>query len=442
MIIRPFPVRTLCLAGLLMLPVVATAQEEENQLTTSLQFMARGEVRNGGLPRDDADADDEASSSPYSNFLLGRTRLLIDYQRPNLETKMSIQHSGVWGQSNGNVNVFEAWARLSTKHGLFAQLGRQALAYDDERIIGSNDWSMAGLSHDALKFGYEGHGHKAHAVVAYNQNPANINSGSDYYVGGLQPYKSMQTLWYHYDFAHLPLEASLLLMNIGMQGGEVDENPHTEWQQVYGAYAKYHPELASLEASYYRQGGRDEHGIKIDAWMASVKGTLTPAPTFGFEVGFDYLSGDEKFAVPRGGDLGLVHHEVIKGFSTVYGSHHEFYGAMDFFYVSTYVNGFTPGLQNAYIGGYVKPLKGLKIGLDYHYLATATKLKEMNMTLGHELEARVSYQLMKDASVSMAYSYMTGTETMERLKRASDEGSLRWGWISLNLSPRIFSTKW
>ena len=64
------------------------------------------------------------------------------------------------------------------------------------------------------------------------------------------------------------------------------------------------------------------------------------------------------------------------------------------------------------------------------------------MTLGHEIELRASYQLMKDASLSMAYSYMTGTETMERLKRASDDGSLRWGWISLNVSPRLFSTKW
>jgi predicted porin len=115
---------------------------------------------------------------------------------------------------------------------------------------------------------------------------------------------------------------------------------------------------------------------------------------------------------------------------------------MDFFYVSTYVNGFTPGLQNAFVGGYVKPLKGLKIGLDYHYLATATKLHQIDMTLGHEIELRASYQLMKDASLSMAYSYMTGTETMERLKRASNDGSLRWGWISLNVSPRIFSTKW
>ena len=115
---------------------------------------------------------------------------------------------------------------------------------------------------------------------------------------------------------------------------------------------------------------------------------------------------------------------------------------MDFFYLSTYVNGFTPGMQNAYIGGSFKPLKNLSLGATYHYLATGTKLTGLDKTLGHEIEIEASYRPMKDVSISAGYSYMTGTETMERLKRASGDGSLRWAWLSLNVSPRIFSAKW
>ena len=37
---------------------------------------------------------------------------------------------------------------------------------------------------------------------------------------------------------------------------------------------------------------------------------------------------------------------------------------------------------------------------------------------------------------------MTGTETMQRLKRASSDGLLRWAWLSLNITPRIFSKAW
>jgi hypothetical protein len=31
---------------------------------------------------------------------------------------------------------------------------------------------------------------------------------------------------------------------------------------------------------------------------------------------------------------------------------------------------------------------------------------------------------------------------MERLKRASGDGSLRWAWLTLNINPRIISMNW
>ena len=46
--------------------------------------------------------------------------------------------------------------------------------YDDERILGSDDWSMTAFSHDLLRIGYEGHNHKAHLMLAYNQNAENV----------------------------------------------------------------------------------------------------------------------------------------------------------------------------------------------------------------------------------------------------------------------------
>ena len=442
-----FAVRAFTTIGLLMVSLSAACQSEdkENKVTLDLQMMTRGEIRSGGLSssEDDEEVDDKA------NFVIERERLIVGYERfnigdqkPWLQMKLNIQHQGVWGQSGkGSINVYEGWAKLAAKNGLFAQVGRQMLAYDDERIIGSNDWAMAGSSHDALKLGYEGYGHKAHAILAYNQNAENVNGGT-YYANGAQPYKTMQTFWYHYDVAPIPLGASILFMNIGMQGGDAGKNERTEWQQVLGGYVQYSPKFWSLEASYYRQMGKEEHGIKIKAWMGSVKAQVHPSSFYGFEVGYDYLSGDKYFAVPPKGSFGLVQHNVIRGFNPIYGSHHKFYGAMDFFYVSTYVNGFTPGLQNAFVGGYVKPIKDLKIGLDYHYLAMSTSLPNTNKTLGHEFELTASYQIIKDLKISAGFSYMTGTETMERLKRATDDGNLKWGWLSLNISPRIFTTKW
>lgn len=434
-----------CMWGLaLMLPASLCAQEKdslglsatkENTLKVDLQILTHGEIRNGGMA---PTADDNKSQ-----FLMNRERLVIGFERPGLETKLNIQHSGIWGQSGkGSFNVFEAWARMKAKNGLFAQVGRVALAYDDERIIGTNDWAMASLSHDVIRAGYEGNNHKAHLILAYNQNAECLTQGGNFYANGAQPYKSMMTAWYHYDFPRIPLGASVLFMNIGMQSGEKDNDPHSEYQQLIGTYLSYKPKHWRLEASYYHQLGKNEEKMKIDAWMASAKADWSPADNYGFEAGFDYLSGDKQFAVPPSGAIGMTRHDKLRGFNPIYGSHHKFYGAMDFFYVSTYVFGFTPGLQNAFAGIHFNPIKNLTVKANYHYMATATKLVDMNMTLGHQIGVEARYAFAKDIRLSAGYSFMTGTETMEKLKRASDNGSLRWAWFSLSISPRIFATKW
>ena len=377
-------------------------------------------------------------------FLLERTRLSIGYKRPHIEAKVTAQHSGIWGQDGkGSFNLYEAWAQLSTNNGLFAKLGRQVLSYDDERIIGANDWAMAANSHDVLKLGYEGYGHKVHAILGFNQNAENI-SGGTFYSG--DSYKSMQTLWYHYDVPKIPIGLSLLFMNIGMQGGEKNEEgynkPCNKFQQLLGGYVSFKPEKLTVEASYYHQIGRNEYDAKLDAWMASIKAQYQAWQRVGLLVGFDYLSGDDYFVIRSKGGLGMPQHKVFKFFNPVYGSHHKFYGMMDFFYVQAFSDTFSPGLQNLYAGGTYSPIKNLDLSLTYHYMAMATNLKQVNMTLGHDIDFEASYQVLKDAKVSLGFSYMVGTKTMEKLKRTENNDNLKWAWLSLVVSPRIISKKW
>lgn len=436
---------------LLLLPItMAHAQEEQpdNHLTVDLQMLGHGEMRLGGLnaTTDQVEENVQGNDKDKAYFLMQRSRLTIDYKRTGLETKVTAQHSGVWGQKGkGAFNLFEAWAKVRARNGLFAQIGRQALSYDDERIIGPNDWAVASLSHDVLRLGYEGHGHKAHVILGYNQNAENTYGGT-YYTDGAQPYKTMHTLWYHYDFKKIPLGASVLFMNIGMQSGEEygigSEAPHTTYQQLLGGYLSYKPKNLTVEVSYYHQMGKDEGGIKIDAWMASLRANWKLSRKSSITAGFDHLSGDKYFAVPAKGQLGVTQHTVIKGFNPIYGSHHKFYGMMDFFYVSTYVSGFTPGLQNLYAGASYSPIDNLSLKMTYHYMSTATKLDGLDRSLGHDIDLEGSYQIMKNVRLSAGFSYMIGTDTMEKLKRVSSSSNLRWGWFSLLINPQIFTTKW
>ena len=234
---RPFILAALTLA--LLMPATAFAQEEEseklNTFTIDAELLTRGEIRQGGLPDSEEDNDNKAQ------FILERTRLGLDFERTFLKAHITGQHSAVWGQAGkGSFNLYEAWAQLTARNGLFAKIGRQVLSYDDERIIGSNDWAMAALSHDMLKVGFENDQHKLHLMFAYNQNSESVNGGSVYRDGD-KPYKTMANVWYHYQHPRVPFGASLLFMNIGMQS-ELDAYKNkSHYQQLVGTYLSYNP---------------------------------------------------------------------------------------------------------------------------------------------------------------------------------------------------------
>ena len=433
---------------LIALPLNSRAQSDSTQheLSFGINVLTHGETCAGGLPK--------GAEEDKSHFLLGRFRLIADYERQGLQAHAVVQNLAVWGMSgNKALNLYEGWVKMSARNGLFAQVGRMALAYDDERIIGPNDFASAALSHDVLRVGYEGHGHQVHAILAYNQNASNAWTGT-YYTNGAQFYKTMQTVWYHYDVPKVPLGVSLLFMNTGLQAGVNDPDawnykanpPRTEYQQMFGGYVKYHPQHLTLEGSYYRQTGKqvdkDKNAGDIRAWMTAVKATVMPAEQYGFTLGYDYLSGDDYVPVIYGGSMGLPLHQVDKGFSPVYGSREKFYGIMDYFYESAYINGFTPGLQNAFIGINGSPVPKLNCSASYHYLATATTLQGLKSTLGHSIEFEARYRFTKDIALTANYTFMMGTETMERLKQGEGNKNARWGWFSLVVSPSLFTTRW
>ena len=414
------------------------AQEVDNVFTIDAKLNTRGEVRVGGF-----DVSIEEENERMARFIMGQYRLNLGYKRSDwLEIRLSPQFSGVWGQAGGTLSLSEGWVSMKhNKSGIFGKIGRQTFEYDDERVLGYDDWTMTAPTHDALKFGYEGHGHKVHLLLAYNQNAENISTGLNYYSDGIQPYKTMQTLWYHYNTPKDFFGISLIGMNIGMQSKNYNYPNKTFFQQLFGTYVTIKPSIVSMEASFYYQMGKEEMGTTLDAFMGSAKVKVTPSEVYNLYTGYDYLSG-EKFPVPINGGFALIYHDKARGFTSLFGSHHQFYGAMDFFYISSYVNNFSPGLQNLYVGGNVAPVKGLKINAAYHFYAISADLHGLKKPLGHEVELNVGYTFAKFVKVGVGYTYMRGTETMEILQRVSNNRRLHWGWVMLSVTPTIFTYAW
>ena len=426
------------LAVSLSLLAIAAWAQKENQFTIDAQLRTRGEYNNGaGYPR--------YQSELPTTFINERARMSMDYERGMLELKLSAQHTGLWGQdgmntANGRMTMNEAWAKLMPTKEWFVKIGRQQLVYDDERILGSSDWDVNGNWHDALKVGYEKDNNKLHLFAAVNRN--NTNSGNYYH--GNMPYKAMQGAWLHHDFEKESLGVSLLVLNTGYEQGEPGHG-QTKYMQTLGTDINYMPGAWHLHGAFYYQTGRSADDLKVSSCMASFKAAYQIDPQWKLSVGMDYLEGESYISGSKDmyGNVTLnkEHSDRTRAFNPLYGSHHLFYGLMDYFYANGFVGGIQPGLGDLQAGVDYKASTKTSMMLNYHYFATASDCLDKR-GLGHELDLQLTTKLMKDVTLQAGYSFVKGTESMNVVKGGSHKAWQDWAWISLNITPRLFTTKW
>lgn len=398
-------------------------KEPANRFSIDVQVRTRAEY-NGGAQVPLADGQRRAF------FINNRARIGLGYQWKWIELKLGVQHTGVWGQDDikdklGRVAMNEAWVKLNWYHDLFfAQIGRQQLSYDDERILGGLDWNVAGNWHDAIRIGFDNGTHKVHLLGAYNQQGENIRGGFlDPSIKSM-PYKMMIGAWYHFQAQNAPLGLSVLFLENGFENGTAG-NGSMRHMQTLGAHLTSNPANCNLAASFYYQ--HNEIGIQ-NSYLASVRGgynfDVEKAP-ISLTLGYDFLS---------------------QGFNPLYGTHHKFYGSMDYFYASAWAKGLQPGLHDAMATFGIKPHKKVNMTLTYHYFATVEDYTNINPdfkhTLGHELDFQLNAKLHDFVLLQAGYSFMVGTPTMDYVKGGSHNMWNDWAFISLNVNPRVFNKKW
>lgn len=405
-----------------------TAEEDEQKkLDVDIQLRTRGEYRNGwGSLR--------SEGTKPAWFVNERARLNVGYHQKYLDVRVSAQHVGIWGDTgldskSGQFALNEAWARLHSKQGLFVQVGRQAIGYDDERIFGVDDWSTTGRSHDALRFGFENKLHKIHGIISFSQTDERMRGGT--YYDGPAPYKHMQALWYHFGNENTPLQFSVLGVNHGVESSFLPTQPSTEYMQTVGAWIKYRYSGFFAKAEGYYQMGNEvpvESGVvgdplKVSAYTYNFR-LGYEQPLWGASLAGDYLSGNIGYKLKE------------ETFNMLYGSSHKFYGAMDYFTNDAMLQ---CGLADLGLNAYVRPMPNLLINVDYHYFLTGIKIPKMHRPMGQEVDLHASWQLTKGVSLDAGYSMMMATSVMTLIKGGDNHCWQDWGWISLNVNPRVFS---
>lgn len=419
----------------------------ENKLDVGVQFRPRLEFREGAF------RPLNKGEKPAA-LISQRTRIAVDYQyEDKLSIRISPQNVSVWGQGNmvqgvensGNrMSLFEAWAKLNLSPTWNLKMGRQVISLDDERIFGELDWAQGGRAHDAVAIQMQNNDVEFKGFFAFNQNYGmnygnNINNpaGNYYNTQDAFPYKWMQTLW-----AGFALDSqskiSLLATNLGLQNYS-SENPgqdtSTYFTQILGANYFFTGDAVKGQLSGYYQGGKDQKGTKMNAYLFSAALDYGFHPGWQIGVGSDLLSGN---------DVGSTADEN-KAFNPYFHTGHKFYGGMDYFYVGN-AHG-NVGLSDTYLKLNYKNNKGLSLGAVFHQFFTPNNIslgsESYSKNLGQELDFTFGYTLNKFASLVGGYSFYLNTSTVDYLKNVADAGGYQqWAWLSVNITPRIFSAKW
>ncbi len=378
--------------------------------------------------------------------------------------------------------------------------GRQELNYDDGRLLGNHDWAQQARRHDVLVFKLLNKGWQADAGFAFNRNTDAFNYNGNYYTpanipptlkdskgflvaspAGYLPlvdntgfssktgspavvnpastnrqmliYKSLQYLYIAKSTGETKISGLLLADQFGkskldsVQTSSVNNLPgyvygyHYNQKGVYGRVTtglflnskSGKKKNTTITGGVYYQGGKDLNGNKLSALMAYGNVDFG-VNKFTLSAGIDYLSGNDA----------VTPSSTNHRFDPLYGSPHESWGYMDFFYSST---GSAPGgLLNPHFKiQYSSENKRLVLALKYHYFTLADKMKDnsnnvLPSSLGTEVDAVLIYSLNKITTLEWGGSLLFANKTMEYAKGISPGTSKlngQWTFLQLTIKPEF-----
>ncbi|MEO8720453.1 MAG: alginate export family protein [Ginsengibacter sp.] len=409
------------------------AQKDSEEVRLNIQLRPRVEFRNGLFTP-------ILESQKPATFISQRSRIGFTYKKNNkLSIGLSAQVATVWGndaqvQTTANdISLYEAWAQLYFNPYWTIKVGRQIFSYDDERILGALDWNNAARKHDAALLGFEKSKFKVNLAVAFNQNSERI-TGTFYDNALSQPYKSIQFLWIKDQFTNA-FSASAIVLNIDTQNRIDSSISHL---QTIGGNLYYKKEKLNLMGTYYYQTGsnpvKNSVAIKTNAWLASAKAGYHFNKEFGILIGTDFLSGN---------NMNSSSHKFFN-FNPLYGTHHKFYGFMDYFYgPSGHKN---TGLWDSYVNLNLNSFDDFNWRIDLHHFESAGTLVDFSgnkasSSLGNEVDLTFNYAILKDVKMSGGYSQMFTSTSMKYVKNILPQQTMKpvqnWIWLSINFNPQI-----
>ena len=401
-------------------------QFAQAQFTLDGEFRPRTEYRHGygSIIPDAADAGFATST---------RARLNAGFTTESYKFYLSIQDVMVWGENrqilpddqNDSFAIFEAWADINLGSGFSTKLGRQAISYDDQRILGGLDWAQQGRNHDAALLKYNQGKFQLDLGLAYNQDFDSATGfqsvGNTYTTTGYFSYKTMQYLYLKQSWENF--SGSLLLLNNGFQ--ELDGVSNL---QTLGTHLDYKKGNLGLAANAFVQTGTRQGEVDVKgAYLLGLELTYKASAKVGLNAGVEIISGNDAGV----GETGA--------FFPLYGTNHKFNGYMDYFYVGNHANSI--GLFDVHVGANFTLSETSNLSLNILNFSGEQELPSGEKSLGTELDLVYSKKF-KGYSIALGYSQLFASDGMYELKgvtKADASDNQNFAWAMLVIKPKFIN---
>ena len=403
------------------------------QFSVDGEFRPRSEFRQG-FNQPLSDTLKSAGST------MQRTRINLNYSSKQLNTRIVIQDSRIFGETgvkepstatSGSLGVYEAWAEIFILPEASFKLGRQGIQFEDGRLFSLAPWSNTGNSHDLAQLIFKKPGFDVQLGYAFNnQNVSNADSS----------FYSISKMYKQLAFVHV---TKLLFPGMNLSLLAVDESfekskSNLDFYHRYTSggtlcYKKEKEPLEFLFTGYY-QFGKSTSTVDLDAFLLGLKAKYSLTEKFGIIAGADYYSGTR-----IGSEVGKTN-----TFNKLpYGVNHAFNGYME--YWASLPSG---GLIN-YFGGFeFKPGKKFCSELIFHTNRLAQTMKvnqtEIGQNIGSELDLTINYTLSKETAIQFGWStYFVNDETnLLKFKSTSvDTKFPQYAFLMFTIRPQFFSQK-
>jgi len=367
-----------------------------------------------------------------------RTRLILSHQLENIRMHISFQDVRVWGQEAllqniPSMSIHEAWAELMFNSNLSLKIGRQQLAYDNQRFLSFNDWHPFARKHDLALLKFKAGDGELHFGTAFNQDWAAYgrNFGTEYSLNrmpNVNAYKYMNYLWYH-----TPLTETAKLSLLSLIDGFENPNNSEELniRATWSAFLDLDLDAIDLVFNPAFQHGKTRIGRGIRAYYFRLEGSMGLTENVRSTLGMEFFSGND--ATDTGDDFYRV-------FDIPYGAGHANSGFMDYFTnIPAHTSGaglINPFLKNRFT---LNPRTSFNADLhlffiqnDYVHLG-----ETINKYLGTEIDFTLNYRFNDFTTILGGFSTLFGTESMEIIKSGSKDEFAYYTYIMLRIRPKF-----